>query len=268
MANSKDGQGHKDKYMDTSRKILLREMLMYKALTVQKLLARLKFSKKWVKLQGQGHLVKYNGTHGKGLITRNTVVKYQSSITHCSNVISKVVTMTFTSFHFKSLAMWIKPKLSIMTASPSFSCSIKPRFLVFSASEIDPGQSFETWTTTPVMLNPTRMCYAIVIRKIQRFLIWRTLYEGTSVHSRTTLVSWTFVKHSRTTLVSWTFVKHSRTTLVSWTFVKHSRTTLVSWTFVKHSEHVASELQDLGRTQKTAHRNKISVSGYVTLRMK
>ena len=163
--------------------------------------------------------------------------------------------MTFTSFHFKSLAMWIKPKLSIMTASPPLSCSIKPRFLVFSASEIDPGQSFETWTTTPVMLNPTRMCYAIVIRKIQRFLIWRTLYEGTSVHSRTTLVSWTFVKHSRTTLVSWTFVKHSRTTLVS-------------WTFVKHSEHVASELQDLGRTQKTAHRNKISVSGYVTLRMK
>ena len=49
MANSKDGQGHKDKYMDTSGKIFLREMLMYNmkalALTVQKLLARLKFSK-------------------------------------------------------------------------------------------------------------------------------------------------------------------------------------------------------------------------------
>ena len=28
MANSKDGQGHKDKYIDTSRKILLQEMLM------------------------------------------------------------------------------------------------------------------------------------------------------------------------------------------------------------------------------------------------
>ena len=28
MANSKDGQGHKDKYLDTSRKILLQEMLM------------------------------------------------------------------------------------------------------------------------------------------------------------------------------------------------------------------------------------------------
>ena len=49
MANSKDGQGHKDKYFDTSRKILSQEMLMCNmkalALTVQKLLSRLKFSK-------------------------------------------------------------------------------------------------------------------------------------------------------------------------------------------------------------------------------
>ena len=29
MANSKDGQGHKDKYLDTSRRILSQEMLMY-----------------------------------------------------------------------------------------------------------------------------------------------------------------------------------------------------------------------------------------------
>ena len=28
MANSKDGQGHKDKYLDTSRKILSQEMLI------------------------------------------------------------------------------------------------------------------------------------------------------------------------------------------------------------------------------------------------
>ena len=28
MANSKDGQGHKDKFVDTSKKILLQEMLM------------------------------------------------------------------------------------------------------------------------------------------------------------------------------------------------------------------------------------------------
>ena len=28
MANSKDGHGHKDKYLDTSRRILSQEMLM------------------------------------------------------------------------------------------------------------------------------------------------------------------------------------------------------------------------------------------------
>ena len=28
MANSKDGQGHKDKYFDTSRRIMSQEMLM------------------------------------------------------------------------------------------------------------------------------------------------------------------------------------------------------------------------------------------------
>ena len=28
MANFKDGQGHKDKYLDTSRRILSQEMLM------------------------------------------------------------------------------------------------------------------------------------------------------------------------------------------------------------------------------------------------
>ena len=52
-------------------------------------------------VKGQGHSVKNNGTQGivllqekwyprKGLIIRNTHVKYQSSSTHCSNVISKV----------------------------------------------------------------------------------------------------------------------------------------------------------------------------------
>ena len=35
--------------------------------TVKKLLARLKFSKKWVKRIGQGHRVKNNGTHGEVL---------------------------------------------------------------------------------------------------------------------------------------------------------------------------------------------------------
>ena len=47
MANSKDGQGYKDKYVDTSRKILSQEMLMcnMKALefTVQRLLEQIIF---------------------------------------------------------------------------------------------------------------------------------------------------------------------------------------------------------------------------------
>ena len=49
MANFKNGQSDNYKYLDTSWKILLQEMLMYNmkdlALTVQKLFARLKFSK-------------------------------------------------------------------------------------------------------------------------------------------------------------------------------------------------------------------------------
>ena len=32
MVHSKDGQGHKDKYLDTSKKILSQEMLNIKAL--------------------------------------------------------------------------------------------------------------------------------------------------------------------------------------------------------------------------------------------
>ena len=47
MANFKDGQGQKDRYLDTSRKILSQEMLMCiikaLALTVQKLLAGINF---------------------------------------------------------------------------------------------------------------------------------------------------------------------------------------------------------------------------------
>ena len=49
MANVKDGQWHKEKYLNTSRQILLQEKLKYNmkalALFVQKLLARLKFKR-------------------------------------------------------------------------------------------------------------------------------------------------------------------------------------------------------------------------------
>ena len=60
-ANSKDGQDHKDKYLDTSSKILSQEMLMcnMKALTLTvQVISKVKNVKKWVKLQGQGHRVK------------------------------------------------------------------------------------------------------------------------------------------------------------------------------------------------------------------
>ena len=83
------------------------------ALIVNKLSARLKFSKKWVKLQDQIHSIKklyplkrsfqkrdqsprsksqdnkICSPH-KGLFTRNIQAKYQSSNTRCSIVISKV----------------------------------------------------------------------------------------------------------------------------------------------------------------------------------
>ena len=69
MPNSKDGQDHKDKYLDISRKILSQEMLLCN-------MKALIFILKKMKPQ-------------KGLLTRNTHVKYQSSSTHCSKVIRK-----------------------------------------------------------------------------------------------------------------------------------------------------------------------------------
>ena len=48
------------------------------ALTVQKLLARLKFSKNWVKLQSQGHSVKNNGTYGK-ILSQRLLTRYINS---------------------------------------------------------------------------------------------------------------------------------------------------------------------------------------------
>ena len=55
------------------------------AVTAEKLLARLKFSK-----NGSNSKVKVTGSKKKGFITRNTHVKYQRSSSHCSKVISKV----------------------------------------------------------------------------------------------------------------------------------------------------------------------------------
>ena len=56
------------------------------ALTVQKLLAKLKVFKKLAKLQGQGHRVKYVGTHKKNFDLEGIKIKHlrensQNSIT-------------------------------------------------------------------------------------------------------------------------------------------------------------------------------------------
>ena len=62
-------QGQKVKNNGTHGKFssqgILRWNIKALDLTVQKLLAKLKFSKKWVKLQGKVHRVKNNGIHGK-----------------------------------------------------------------------------------------------------------------------------------------------------------------------------------------------------------
>ena len=60
-----------------------------------KVISKVKVYKKWVKLQGQGHMVKK-----KGLITVNIHVKYQSSSTHCSK--SKVISNS------KVVKKWVK----------------------------------------------------------------------------------------------------------------------------------------------------------------
>ena len=68
------------------------------ALTVQKLLARLKFSKNWVKLQSQGHSVKNNDTHGKVLSQGIFMWNIKALALTCSIVISK----------FKVVKKWVK----------------------------------------------------------------------------------------------------------------------------------------------------------------
>ena len=89
MANSNEGQDHKDKYFDTSRKILSQEMTMSNmealASFFKEVMTNVNFFLKLVKWQGQK--VKYQQ---KDLFTRGIHVKYQTSSTHCSKDISKV----------------------------------------------------------------------------------------------------------------------------------------------------------------------------------
>ena len=85
MANSNEAQDHKDKYFDTSRKILSQEMTMYNMEVVRMLSLRsydqCQFFFILVKCQGQ----KIKCLQ-KDLITRDIHVKYQSSSTHCSKI--------------------------------------------------------------------------------------------------------------------------------------------------------------------------------------
>ena len=87
------GQGHRVRNNGTHGKVLSLGSLMWNindlALTAQKLLARLMFSKNKsnskVKVTGLKIIVPR-----KGLVTRNIHLKYQSSSFHCSKVINKV----------------------------------------------------------------------------------------------------------------------------------------------------------------------------------
>ena len=89
MAYSKDGQDHKDIYIDTSRKILSQEMTTcnMKALIlnfyVLEVMTDVNLKKNWSN-------VKIKRNQQKDFITLNTHVNYQSSSTHNSNVINKI----------------------------------------------------------------------------------------------------------------------------------------------------------------------------------
>ena len=89
IANSIDDQDHKDKYFDTSKKILSQEMTMCNIKTIisyfSEIITSVNFLKKNVKCEDQKF--KYQQ---KDLITSNIHVKYQSSSTHFSNVINSV----------------------------------------------------------------------------------------------------------------------------------------------------------------------------------
>jgi hypothetical protein len=53
-------------------------------------MAKVKVFKKWVKLQGQGHMVKNFGTNRTVFVIRNTYMKYESPITYHSNDMANV----------------------------------------------------------------------------------------------------------------------------------------------------------------------------------
>ena len=80
MANSNNGQDHMDKYFDTSRKILSQEITMCNMEALEEVMANVIFFLNW-----SNDKVKRLSTNKKDIH-----VKYQTSRTHCSKVISKV----------------------------------------------------------------------------------------------------------------------------------------------------------------------------------
>ena len=60
----------------------------------KKVMTKVKVCEKYVKLQCQGHEVKNLWYHVKGLVTRNTHVQYESSIT-CGRLGQDQVTLSF-----------------------------------------------------------------------------------------------------------------------------------------------------------------------------
>ena len=94
MANSNEGQDHKDKYFDTSRKILSQEMtclyfVQYGSSSILFLRSydECQFLKK---ISGQKTMTMSIKYQQKDIITRGIDVIYQSSYTHYSKVISKI----------------------------------------------------------------------------------------------------------------------------------------------------------------------------------
>ena len=80
MANSNEGQDHKDKYFDTSKKILSKEMTISNMEALVSYFSEVMTNVIFFKLvKCQDQKIK---CLQKDLITRDIHVKYQSSITH------------------------------------------------------------------------------------------------------------------------------------------------------------------------------------------
>ena len=91
MANSNEGQYHKDKYFDTSRKILPQEITMCSMEALVSFFKEVMTNVNFFLVNPWSNVkVKSLRTYKKISSSCDIHVKYQSSSTHCSKVISKV----------------------------------------------------------------------------------------------------------------------------------------------------------------------------------